>query len=300
MDMSIFQIARMTDAEAREMLEASRWPDGPVCPHCGSKDHVTRLQGEKHRKGLLKCRACRKQFSVTVNTVMERSKIPLALWIAAFYLECSSKKGISACQIQRMLKVTYKTAWFMMHRIRHAMQTDEYAADLAGTVEVDETYVGGKPRKGGPPSLPGRGTKKTPVMVLVSRDGEARTGTVERVNADTLHKAITDNVARSARLVTDEFPSYRGIGYLFGGGHHTVNHGVGEYSRGDVHTNTAESFFALLKRGVYGTYHHVGKNHLDKYCDAFAFRWNHRKVSDGARTKAALASIGGKRLTYAD
>ena len=294
--MSLITIAKMTEDQAREHLESLRWPEGPVCPHCECGDRVYALLGKSHRKGLYKCGACRKQFTVTVGTVMHRSKISLQKWIMAFHLICSSKKGISALQLQRNLDLgSYQTAWHMAHRIRSAMQEEPMAELLQGTVEVDETYVGGKSRKG----VKGRGSeRKTPVLVLVERDGRARSHKVERVNAKELKGAIREQVDPQARIMTDEWRSYRGIGKEFAGGHETVNHGSGEYSRGDVNTNSAESYFALLKRGVHGTFHSVSKKHLDRYCGEFAFRWSQRKVSDGERAQAAMKRVGGKRLEY--
>src|SRR3990167_3877200 len=236
---------------------------------------LPRLQGKSTRPGLLKCKDCRLPFTVTVGTIFEDSHIPLRKWVIAFHLICSSKKGISAKQLQRNLGLaSYKSAWHMAHRIRHAMTQGVFAKPLTGIVEVDETYVGGKPRRGdGLQHKRGRGTRKTPVIALVSRDGDVRTRIVASVSSKTLKSAISENVSREARIVTDELPAYRRAAKGFDGGHMTVNHGAGEYARGDVHTNTAESFFALLKRGVYGSFHHVSKEHLARYCNEFAFRW---------------------------
>ena len=228
------------------------------------------------------------------------SSHPLRKWVIAFHLICSSKKGISAKQLQRNLGLaSYKSAWHMAHRIRHAMTQGVFAKPLTGIVEVDETYVGGKPRRGdGLQHKRGRGTRKTPVIALVSRDGDVRTRIVASVSSKTLKSAISENVSREARIVTDELPAYRRAAKGFDGGQMTVNHGAGEYARGDVHTNTAESFFALLKRGVYGSFHHVSKEHLARYCNEFAFRWGYRDVTDGERTEAAIRNAEGKRLRY--
>lgn len=293
-------VSAFTEDQARDYLEQIRWPEGPVCPHCGSL-RATRLQGKSTPAGTLKCRDCRIKFTVRVGTIFEDSPIQLRKWVIAFHLLCSSKKGFSAKQLQRNLGLgSYESAWFMAHRIRHAMASGSFdKGPLTGTVEVDETYVGGKSRKGAKEKAkPGRGTKKAAVMVLVERDGRARAMPIERVNADTLKPAIRENVERSARIVTDEWSAYIGIGKEFDGGHHTVNHGAGEYVRDDVHTNTAESYFALLKRGVYGTFHHVSKAHLHRYCDEFSFRWSLRETTDGERAAAAIARIEGRRLTY--
>lgn len=292
---NLVNVADLNEEQARKLLEDLRWPHGPECPTCGSRD-VVRIEGESVRPGLLRCKACpdRRQFTVTVGTIFEDSRIPLKKWVMAFHLMCSSKKGISALQLKRNLGVAYQTAWFMAHRIRYAMSQEPLRGLLRGTVEVDETYVGGKAH-----GKRGRGAaKKTPVVALVSRSGKMRTKIVERVTAKELKGAIREHVRKDSRIMTDEFLSYRGIGKEFKGGHKTVNHGAGEYVRGDAYTNNAESYFALLKRGVHGTFHHVSRKHLGRYCDEFAFRWNHRKTTDGERTIAALRQAPGKRLVY--
>lgn len=293
--MTLLEVARMTEDEAREYLESIRWPNGPICPHCESED-VTPLGGKKHRRGVIQCNDCRQQFSVTVNSIMESSHIPLNKWVLAFHLMCSSKKGISALQLQRELGLgSYRTAWFMCHRIRHAMEHGPMSEMLKGTVEVDETYVGGKSREG----RRGRGSeRKTPVVALVERGGKVRTQTVERVNAESLKGEIRKHVHPSSTIMTDEFRSYMGIGSEFEGGHKFVSHGSGEYSRGDTHVNNAESFFALLKRGHYGVFHSLSKQHLHRYCHEFSFRWNLRDASDTDRMIAAIQQIEGKRLMY--
>ncbi len=306
-DMAAIDVGRLTEPEARTILESIRWPTGPVCPHCGST-MVTRLQAqsEKVRDGVIQCNGCRKQFTVTVGTVMERSHITLRQWVQAFHSMCSHKKGVSALQLQRNLGLhTYRAAWFLAHRIRLAMKEDPLASKLDGVVQVDEGYIGGKPRKGKRDqsgdlivNKRGKGTKKVPVVALVERGGKIKTRVVEHVNADTLKAAIRENVEKTAAIHTDELNCYNGIGQEFAGGHQTVNHSQGEYARGDVNTNTAESFFALLKRGVHGTFHHVSKTHLHRYCDEFSFRWDERKVTDGERTVEAIKRAAGKRLMY--
>ena len=304
--MSAIDVGRLTEDEARSILEAIRWPDGPTCPHCGVKT-VTRLSNsEKYRDGLFQCNGCRGQFSVILGTVMEGSHITLRQWVQAFHSMCSHKKGVSALQLQRNLGLhTYHSAWHLAHRIRLAMKCDPLASKLGGTVEVDESYVGGKPRKGKRDqsgdlivNKRGRGTKKVPVIALVERGGRIRTRVVEHVNASNLKAAIRENVNKTAAIQTDELASYHGIGQEFEGGHQTVNHSEGEYARDDVNTNSAESFFALLKRGVHGTFHHVSKTHLHRYCDEFSFRWDERKVTDGERTVEAIKGAEGKRLAY--
>ena len=305
--MTLIELARLTEDDARVYLEKIVWQDGPTCPHCHGK-HVTRLQGEKHRKGVFQCNngGCRQQFTVTVGTVMESSKVSLVNWIMAFHLLCSSKKGFSALQLQRELKLgSYKTAWFLMHRIRFAMDQGQMREPLTGTVEVDEAYIGGKPRPGtGFQSKRGRGTEKAQVVVLVERDGTARLKPVPRVDAVTLKGEIRQTVAQSATIMTDEWPAYRGLDTEFTGGHFEICHSKKQYARFDktsgqhVNTNTAESFFALVKRGHYGVYHSMSKTHLHRYCTEYEFRWNHRKTNDHARMDAAIAGIRGKRLVY--
>lgn len=296
--MNILELARLTEDEAREFIESIRWPNGPVCPHCAVVDDATKLKGGSHRPGLYKCNACRRQFTVTVNTIMHRSKVPMLKWLMAFHLMCSSKKGISALQLQRELGLGgYQTAWHMCHRIRYAMKEGGLAAPLASDVEVDETYIGGKTRKGAAVRGEiGRGTRKQPVVALVERGGRAGARVVADVSGRTLKAEIRRGVHRRSRIVTDEWGGYRGIGPEFDGGHLTVNYGRGECVRGDASTSTAESFFALLKRGIMGAFHHVSRRHRWRYTDEFAFRWNHRK-SD-ARMVMAIACSGEKRLTY--
>lgn len=300
--MNLSQASKMTEEQAREYIESILWPDGiPVCPHCGNRG-AWKMRGKSVRAGLWKCsnKKCRKPFTVTKGTVMESSHISLRDWVIAFHLMCSSKKGISAKQLQRNLGLgSYESAWFLEHRIRHSMEENPLSGLLTGKVEVDETYVGGKPRKGTGPHKPGRGTKKSPVMVLVERDGIAHTARVDRVNAKELKGAIRTHVRPDAKIITDEFLAYKGIDKEFAGGHSVVHHSSENYVNEEgEHTNTAESFFALLKRGHYGTFHSLSKQHLFRYCNEFAFRWNYRKVDDGERMVAAVQGAEGKRLMY--
>lgn len=291
----------MSDADARTLLEGLRWPDGPVCPHCESVE-VTTLNGKSCRPGLKKCRTCRKQFTVTVGTIFESSHVGLGEWMFAFSAMCASKKGISALQLQRMLNLgSYETAWFMCHRIRHALLTN--SGFLKGDVEVDETYVGGKPRRDnlqtGRKNPGGRGTAKVPVVALVERGGKAHCRVVTDVSSMTLKGAIREAVSENSTIFTDEWAAYKGIGKEFDGGHRTVNHGAGQYSDLDgTNTNTVESFFALIKRGIYGNFHHVSKKHLHRYMAEFEFRWNNRHSDDATRTVQALSQVHGKRLMY--
>jgi transposase-like protein len=289
--------AKFSDEDsARSFLESLRWPDGPVCPHCGAEGayRLTPKPGSKTRKGLLKCRKCRKQFTVTVGTIFEDSHIPLRKWLLAVHLLCASKKGMSAHQLHRMLGVTYKSAWFLAHRIRYAMTQPPLVDKLAGIVEADETYVGGKARN----AKRGRGApKKTPVLALVERGGRVKSMPVRRVTAENLNKAFQDYVEPGTRIMTDDWTGYRRLPVEFWN-RDVVKHGEGEYARGDVHVNTAEGYFSLLKRGITGVYHHVGSQHLHRYCAEFDFRYNERHVSDGLRMTAAIRQAEGKRLTF--
>jgi transposase-like protein len=282
--------------KAREHLEAQRWPAGPHCPHCGEAEQVTKLEGKKHRPGVYQCNSCRQQFTVTVGTVLERSKIPLHKWLLATYLLSASKKGMSAHQLHRMLGVTYKTAWFMAHRIREAMR--EPASAHGGhnkVVEADETFVGGKAknRKSSAPIPP-----KEPVVSLVERDGKVRSFHAPDVTAATLRPILSAHIDRQSYLMTDESGTYKTIGREFDG-HGTVNHSFEEYVRGSFwHTNTCENYFSILKRGIFDVYHHVRQQHLKRYVGEFDFLYSSRDAADSARVNAALRGIEGKRLTY--
>jgi len=231
---------------------------------------------------------------------MQGSHITLRQWVQAFYSMCSHKKSVSALQLQRNLGLhSYKSAWYLCHRIRAAMKKEPLSSLLKGIVEVDETYVGGKPRMDmrSEPKR-GRGTSKTPVVAMVERYGNATSKPVANVNAETLRTAITEVVNRQATIMTDEWNGYNSIGKDFAGGHKVIKHSYGEYAKGDITTNSVESYFALLKRAVNGTFHHISKKHLAKYCDDFSFRWNFRKTTDGERAVAAIQGIEGKSLPY--
>ena len=282
---------------AREHLERLHWPHGPVCPRCGSLDRITKLAGKSTRPGVFKCNSCAKPFSVTVGTIMEDSKIPLNKWLMAFALYNGSKKGFSAHQLHRSLGITYKSAWFMAHRIRLAMD-EAPEGPLGGpdsVVEADETYVGGKQRN--------RATRtvkpKKAVVALVERDGRARSFHVASVNAKTLRPLLVTNIDRSSALMTDESPVYTRVGREFSY-HGKVNHSASEYvtTGGWKHSNTAENFFSIFKRGVIGTYHHMSEAHLGRYCAEFDFRYNTRLLSDAERTAEAIKGARGKRLMY--
>ena len=282
--------------KAREHLEALHWPHGPVCPRCGTLDRITKLAGKSTRSGVYKCNECAKPFTVTVGTIFEDSKIGLNKWLLAFRLLNGGKKGFSAHELHRSLGITYKSAWFMAHRIREAMAGDD--SPLGGpdtVVEADETYVGGKARN--------RATRKPApkkaVVALVERDGMARSFHVANVNAKTLRPLIVTNVDRSAHLMTDESPVYTRVGREFNG-HSSVNHSASEYvtTGGFKHSNTVENFFSIFKRGVIGTYHHMSEAHLARYCREFDFRYNTRSLSDTERTAEAVKGARGKRLMY--
>lgn len=289
---SIFNQPHFQDADAaREYLESVRWANGVVCPHCGVIDKFYKLVGEAHRPGLYKCSECREQFSVTVGTVFESSKIKLHIWLQACHLMSASKKGISAKQLERMLGVSYKTAWFMGHRIREAMNiAPKEQLGLKAPVEVDETYWGNKGKH-----APGARSfhHQMKIVSLVERDGEKRSFHVASVNGATLRPIMKGMIAEKARLMTDQAGVYEKIGPEFQS-HEVVNHTLKEYSRGDVTTNAVESSFALLKRGLIGTFHSVSEAHLQRYATEFDFRWNHRValgVNDVQRTTEVAAQI---------
>ena len=287
-NMRFSEIAKMSEEEARTRLENIRWPHGATCVHCGSMDVIkvnnNASGGRKKRAGLYECKDCRKQFTVTVKTIFEGSRIPIKTWLMAFSLMCASKKGISAHQLHRMLGITYKSAWHMCHRVRFAMTKAPLKGMLKGKVESDETYVGGK--------LSNRRNNqrfniiKTPVIALVERGGDVVTK-VANVTATNLRETLTNNIDKDSTLYTDELPAYKNIGKKFKA-HETVCHSKLEFTRGDAHVNTAECFFSLLKRGLHGAFHHVAPEHLQKYCNEFSFRWNSRKIDDATRTLMAL------------
>lgn len=293
------------EVAARTYLEKLFWPDGPVCPHCGIIGEATKLDREEGsdthgRKGLHQCNACRKQFTVTVGTIFEDSKIPLHKWLLAFRLMCSSKKGISALQLQRELELgSYRTAWFMCHRIRWAMTQSPMAEalKLKGAVEVDETYVGG--REPGRRGMPMPDSKKTPVLALVKRGGNVRSFPLERATLKNIGPILEQHIEPDSHLVTDESTVYYKMGPSFAK-HSTVNHAKKEYARQEenftVTTNTVESFFALLKRSNYGIHHHMSRKYLGSYCAERDFVYNGRKMTDDQRTDKALKGAHGRRL----
>lgn len=291
---------------ARAHLEALLWPKGPTCPRCGVMgDRITKLQGKSTRPGVYKCKDCRKPFSVTVGTVMERSHIPLSKWVLAAQLMSSSKKGMSALQLQRMIGTNYETAWFLFHRLRECAPDPSSRGPIGGAnkvVEADETYVGGKEanKHANKRLRQGRGPGgKQAVVALVERHGEARSFHVANVSGKTLRPIITKHASCKSALMTDESMVYPKIGLEFAS-HHSVNHSHEEYVRmaGFAHTNTVESYFAVLKRGAYGTFHNISEAHLARYLREFDFRYNTRKISDVERSDELLRGAKGKRLMY--
>ncbi len=292
------------ETKAREWLEARIWPNGPACPHCGNADQarVKALAGKSHRAGLYQCNECREQFTVTVGTVFERSKIQLTKWLAALFLLVSSKKGMSTHQMHRMLGISYKSTWFMTHRLREAMRSGDLApmgggGGQFGIVEADETFIGREPGK---PKRRGY-AHKMKVLGLVDREtGQARTMVVDDLKADTLVPILEENIAKEASVMTDEAVQYVHLDKTFIE-HQTVAHGQDEYVRGIVHTNTIEGYFLIFKRGMKGVYQHCGKQHLHRYLAEFDFRYNNRTAlgcGDMERASRLARGIVGKRLTY--
>lgn len=294
-------------------LESIVWPNGPVCPHCGGKERIYALKGVRtkpnkthpkglERPGLKKCGHCRKQFTARVGTVFELSHIPLHKWFQIAHLLCSSKKGISSHQLHRTLKITYKTAWFASHRLREAMRTGSLAAPMggkggSGIVEADETFVG---RKKGVPKPKGGVGHKHAVLSLVERGGGVRSVHVADVRADTVLPIVKENIAKEARVMTDNAATYyQKLGEF--AEHGVVDHTSGEYVRGDIHTNTVEGYFSIFKRGMKGVYQHCSEKHLHRYLAEFDFRYNNRSavgIEDEQRADRAIRGVVGKRLTY--
>lgn len=283
-------------------VEARLWPNGPVCAHCGGTERISKMQGKSTRKGLYKCYVCRKPFTVRMGTVFESSKIPLNVWLQAIFLVAGSKKGISSNQLARVLGLTVKTAWFLSHRIREAMREGDLApfGSDGGAVEVDETYIGRRAGRGGPVPKGGHAHKMA-VLGLVDRDtGRCRMFYVENAGAHMVQPIVLDNLAREARLMTDEATMYRKIGREFAE-HSAVKHYVKEYVRGDVTTNTVEGAFSIFKRGMRGVYQHCAEKHLHRYLAEFEFRYSHREklgIDDATRADLMLKGVVGKRLTY--
>ena len=300
MPSAISQVYFHNEAAAYKFVEAKVWPNGPVCPHCGGFERISPMKGKSTRIGAYKCYQCRKPFTVKIGTIFESSHIPLRFWLQAIFLMSSSKKGISANQIHRILGITLKSAWFMCHRIREAMAPvaggSEPLGGLGKIVEADETFVGSKPgfkrRKGV--------THKMKVLSLVERGGSVRSVRIPNLSRSGIEQIIRENVHLDSRLMTDTAAYYRRPLEGFAG-HETVNHLQEEYVRGEAYTNTLEGYFSLFKRGMRGIYQHCKEKHLHRYLAEFDFRYNGRVslgVNDEARANRALAGIVGKRLTY--
>jgi len=281
-------------------VEARLWPDGPLCPHCGGSDRISRMNGKATRRGLHKCYACRKQFTVRQGTIFESSHLPLNVWLQAIFLIAASKKGISSNQLHRMLGITLKTAWFLSHRIREAMRSgdvDMFGAD-GGVVEADETFIGrieGQTFRGG-------AAHKMKVFSLIDRStGRARSVKIEAVNLREIEPIIRANVSENAHLMSDEHLVYRKLKIPFAA-QSRVFHTVGEYARGSIHTNTVEGFFSVFKRGMKGVYQHCREKHLHRYLAEFDFRYSNRIAlgcDDLQRADRLLSGVVGKRLKYA-
>ncbi|MBC7945892.1 MAG: IS1595 family transposase [Burkholderiales bacterium] len=288
------------ESAAAEFLEKQRWGEHPACPHCGDLDvyKMKSLTGERQTNYRWRCHGCKQQFTVRVGTVFEESRIPLRHWCYAFWRASTSKKGVSALEIKRQTGLSYKSSLFLLNRIRFAMQ--ETAPEmLAGDVEVDEVFIGGAPRHYNN-SRKTKARRKSIVVGMVQRGGDVRPKIVADVTGASLKAVIRENVERSSRVMTDEWSGYRGLHKEFEGGHETVRHSTHEYARGDVHTNSIEGFFGMLRRGLDGIYHSVSHEHLHRYLAEFQFRHNNRFLSDGQRTLAAIRSANHKRLTYKD
>lgn len=293
------------EAKAREWLEGRIWPDGPICPKCGVVDQATLMQGNSHRPGLYQCNACREPFTVTVGTLYERSHVPLHKWLAATHLMMASKKGMSALQVGRMLGLSKKTAWFVCHRIRESLR--ETNPDMLGgegkTVEIDESFVGGLEKNKHRSKRKHKGTGgvgKEAVFALVERGGRVRSHHIPAVNAKTLRPILKAQLHGATFVMTDEGGAMKRVGSEFTR-HESVNHSIGEYVRGNAHTNTIEGYFSIMKRGINGVYHHVSQQHLKRYLAEFDFRYNERSalgVGDAERMAKSVAGIVGKRLTY--
>jgi transposase-like protein len=315
--MNFNDITKFTQSEdkAREFLENERWPKGAICPHCGVEGESYRLKGKEGSKspvrpGVWKCGGCRKQFTVKVGTIFEDSHIPLTTWLKAIHLLCASKKGMSAHQLHRMLGVTYKSAWFMAHRIRYAMTQEPLSSKLTGVVEIDETYVGGKFRTGPHADRQGQrpqdrlvGTANKAIVVSVlQRGGRVQSRHIDKVTARNLRPMIEQMVAENAHVMTDTSATLKTIGMTHKLSQ--VNHNRKEYVRREkgvtITTNTVEGYFSILKRGINGVYHHVGKQHLHRYLSEFDFRYNARKIKDGERAQLAIKGVAGKRLKLRD
>jgi len=296
--------ATVSETAAVEFMEQQRWGDAPACPRCGAVEvyKMTSAEGGRNKDYRWRCRGCKQMFTVRTGTIFEESRLPLRVWVFAFWRAAASKKGCSALELAREMEITHKSALFVLRRIRHGLGT-ENTTKLTGTVEADETYIGGKPRRyaaGFGQRKGGRGTDKAAVVGMVQRDGDVRFQLMDRLTSDRLADVLVENADYTCRLITDEYPGYARAGRAFRGGHESVKHIAGEYKRfgTDVHSNTIEGVFSLIKRGVMGTFHSVSRKHLPNYLNEFEFRWNTRKLNDGQRVAKAIRQVDGKRLEY--
>jgi transposase-like protein len=296
--LAALKIAAQSESDAAIFLEQQRWGDAPACPRCGVVDvyRMVGRDGQRNKDFRWRCRACKQMFTVRTGTIFEETRLPLRVWVYAFWRACASKKGISALQLSREMEITHKSALFVLRRIRHGMGAGSDAPKLTGTIEADEVYIGGR-RRGTRRGRPGAESHKTPVFGVVQRDGEVRMRMMERLTSDRLTEVLAENADRTCRLITDDYLAYRRVGQAFDS-HEVVKHSAGEYVRGDVHSNTIEGVWSLIRRGVMGTFHSVSRKHLPNYLNEFEFRWNTRKLNDGERIAKAIRTVDGKRLEY--
>lgn len=291
--------AAVDEPKAVAFLERQRWGDEPFCPHCGDMAVYQMMSGEQRNKDhRWRCKGCKRMFTVRTKTVLEETRLPLRVWVYAIWKAASSKKGFAALQLSREMEITHKSALFVLRRLRHGLE-EENPQKLTGTVEVDEVYIGGRPRYRRT-GITGRGTEKTPVLGMVQRGGDVRFQAMQRLTSAQIGTVLAVNADQTCRIITDEFGVYKTPGAFFAGGHEAVKHSLNEYVRvgTDIHTNTIEGVFSLLQRGVMGTFHSVSRKHLPNYLNEFQFRWNTRKLDDGERVTRVVKSLVGKRLEY--
>jgi transposase-like protein len=293
--------ASVSEPLAVAFMEKQRWADSPACPRCGETNvyQMKGRDGERNKDYRWRCRGCRQFFTVRTGTPFEETRLPLRVWVYAIWKACSSKKGISALQLSREMEITHKSALFILRRIRHGLGEVEQPKFSNTTIEVDEVFIGGKKRHKGNAddrSVP----EKTPVVGIVERNGDVRFKMMERVTAENLSEFVAENADLTCRIMTDDFKSYKKLGKRFQGGHFTTKHTAGQYAipGTDIHSNTIEGVFSLLRRGMMGTFHSVIRKHLPNYLHEFQFRWNTRKMDDGQRVARAIKQIDGKRIRY--
>jgi len=300
--LAALRAASNNEAASVAFMEQQRWGDAPACPLCGSATvyQMMSTKGGRNQDYRWRCRDCKKMYTVRTGTIFEETRLPLRIWVYAFWKACSSKKGISALQLSREMEVTHKSALFVLRRIRHGLGTDVTTAPkLTGTVEADEVFLGGH-RRGDKRGRPTPESHKTPVLGMVQRQGDVRLRMMQRLTAEQIGSVLAENADLTCRLITDEMSSYRRPGSAFAGGHEFVMHSAREYVRPgtDIHSNTIEGVFSLIRRGVMGTFHSISRKHIPNYLNEFEFRWNTRKVNDGQRVFRAIRQCEGKRLKY--